>query len=126
MRLPNKFVQEGDIMQWLQCFELFIARVTIPEVEWAKEGPVKMVYFVWSATWDCGTATTMRQSRNVSDYVTHQEGNKVIVAASFTETGVTWKVGKPLEDNVRELRTLVEKAYPCWTVEQQEVLYLFI
>ena len=41
-------------MQWLQRFELYIARVTIPEVEWAKEGPVKMVYFVWSATWLLG------------------------------------------------------------------------
>ena len=37
MHLSNKFAQEGDMLLWLQRFELYIARAAIPRTEWAKE-----------------------------------------------------------------------------------------
>ena len=85
-----------------------------------KDGLFRVVSYL--GLWDSNNYEAVKKCLRLR----YTPGNKVIVAASFTETGVTWKVGKPLEDYVRELRTLVEKAYPCWTVEQQEVLYLFI
>ena len=33
VRPPNKFAQDGDILLWLQRFELYVARATIPRTE---------------------------------------------------------------------------------------------
>ena len=38
VRLPNKFVQEGDILLWLQRFELYVAQAAILEEEWRTTG----------------------------------------------------------------------------------------
>ena len=33
---PHKLAQEGDILLWLQRFELYVAWAAISEEEWAK------------------------------------------------------------------------------------------
>ena len=55
----------------------------------------------------------MTWSRNVSNNVT---------CLQLHLQSRTQKVGELLEDYVGELHMLVEKAYPNWTTEQQEVL----
>ena len=122
MRPPNKFAQEGNILLWLQRFELYVARAAIPRTEWAKEvlslledGPFRVVSHLGLAdSDDYDVVKKCLQQRYAP------EGNELdwqLRLQSHTQKG-----GEPLEDYVGELRMLVEKAYPNWTTEQQEVL----
>ena len=122
VRPPNKFAQDGDILLWLQRFELYVARATIPRTEWAKEvlslledGPFRVVSHLGLADSDDYEAVRKCLQQRYAP-----EGNELDWQLRLQSR--TQKVGEPLEDYVGELCMLVEKAYPNWTSEQQEVL----
>eukprot|EP00731_Ephydatia_muelleri_P012807 Em0007g117a len=119
VRPPNKFAQESDILLWLQRFELYVARATIPRTEWATEvlslledGVVSHLGLTDSDDYEA--VRKCLQQRYAP------EGNELDWQLRLQSR--TQKVGEPLEDYVGKLRVLVEKAYPNWTSEQQEVL----
>ena len=96
--------------------------MAIPRTEWAKEvlslledDPFHVVSHLGLADRDDYDAINKFLQQRYAP-----EGNELNWQLCLQSR--TLKVGEPLEDYVGELGMLVEKAYPNWITEQQEVL----
>ena len=114
VRSPNKFAQDGDILLWLQRFELYVARATIPRTEWAKEvlslledGPFRVVSHLGLADSDDYEAVRKCLQQRYAP-----EGNELDWQLRLQSR--TQKVGEPLEDYMSE-------SCACWLKKHTQI-----